>query len=101
MTIIGNILSIQIKKKSSLYSINIEKFYLHLKLTFHVQNVKHSLKILYCIYFLHRLTGVKNILELKYCIIGVGVNEVKTCPSANRGFKDLLLQFFLKNLLSP
>lgn len=94
MTIIGNILSIKIKKKSSEYSINILKFYLHLKLTFHVQNVKHSLKILYCIYFLHRLTGVKNILELKYFIIGVGVNEVKTCPSANRVVKGLLLQFF-------
>ena len=39
------------------------------------------------------LTDVKNILELKYFIIGVGVNEVKTCPY-NRGFKDLLLIFF-------
>lgn len=51
--------------------------------------------------FFDRLTDIKNILELKYCIIGVEVNEVKTCLYDNRRLKGLLLQFSQKRNLSP
>lgn len=47
------------------------------------------------------MTDVKNSFELKYCITGVGVNEVKTFPYNNKGLKDLLLQLSKRNNTSP